>query len=273
MNRRAMKWWWSLLAAVPMMAMAQQAHRHMAMPAMPTSVATPATYAVNAGPHTLADTQSSMHMQDDAAFGKVMFDQLEWFHDRSGDGGQWDAQAWYGNDSDKVWLRSQGARQDGQWDDADLEVLWDHAVSAFWDRQLGVRQDVGSGPTRTWLAFGVQGLAPYWFDVSATGYVGAAGRLAARVRISYEWLFTQRLMLEPEFEADLYSHDDSARGIRKGLSDMRFGLRLRYAIRRRLAPYVGVVWQHRPGHVAGFPRIEVPRGTDVEWVIGVRWWL
>src|SRR5699024_8905113 len=113
-----------------------------------------------------------MDMRDDAALAKVMVDRLETFHGRDGHGRQWEMQAWYGDDIDKLWLRSEGEHSAGSWEEADIEVSWSHAVAAFWNTQLGVRHDFGAGPSRTWAAFGIQGLAPYWFEVQATAYAG-----------------------------------------------------------------------------------------------------
>src|SRR3546814_2992251 len=91
-------------------------------------------------------------------------------------------------------------------EDGDLEAFWNHNVATFWSTQLGVRQELGEGPNRSWAAFGVQGLAPYWFEIEATGYVGTSGRTAARLRAEYELLFTQRLILQPEAEIRSEEH-------------------------------------------------------------------
>src|SRR5699024_7834914 len=123
-----------------------------------------------------------------------------------------------------------------------------------------------------WATFGIQGLAPYWFEVQATAYAGPSGRTAARLGVSYELLFTQRLILEPELEANLYGKDDPARGIGSGLSDLEFGLRLRYEIRRRFAPYVGIAWTRRFGASADYARADGKPATDREWVAGLRLW-
>lgn len=146
------------------------------------------------------------------------------------------------------------------------------AFATFWDWQLGVRQDFGDGPPRTWGAFGIQGLAPYWFDVEATAYVGSFGRAAARLRATYDIRFTQRLLLTLEFEADAYSKTDEARGIGSGLSNLAMGLRLRYEIRRQLAPYVGVVRGKKLGNTADLARAAGERTTDKQIVAGVRIW-
>ncbi|HET6804322.1 MAG TPA: copper resistance protein B, partial [Frateuria sp.] len=132
--------------------------------------------------------------------------------------------------------------------------------------QLGVRTDTGEGPDRQWVAFGIQGLAPYWFELEATGYVGPAGRTAARLRADYELLFTQRLILQPEFELDAYGKADPARGLGSGLADASLGLRLRYELRREVAPYVGGVWIRRFGASADQGRGRL----EWQWVAGVR---
>lgn len=206
---------------------------------------------------------SAMHAE---RFGSVRLNQLEAFRGMHENGSQWELQASYGSDRDKLWLRSEGEQGDGRLRDADLEVLWSHAVAPFWDTQLGLRQDLGEGPDRRWAAFGVQGLAPYWFELELTGYVGPAGRTAARLRAEYELLLTQRLVLQPEFEANAYGKADPARGTGSGLADASLGLRLRYEIRREFAPYAGLVWTRRFGAGAAEGR------TERRWVAGVRLW-
>ncbi|MGN2243287.1 copper resistance protein B [Frateuria sp. GZRR33] len=207
-----------------------------------------------------------MAMGEDPRFAVLHVDRLEAVHTARGDGQQWDIQGGYGDSRDKLWLRSEGERSGGRLEAADVELLWQHAVAAFWDTQLGVRTDTGGGPGRQWIAFGVQGLAPYWFELEATGYVGPAGRTAARLRADYELLFTQRLVLQPELELNAYGKADPARRLGSGLSDVALGLRLRYEIRREVAPYVGGVWTRRFGSAADHDR----RPFEWQWVAGVR---
>jgi copper resistance protein B len=213
-----------------------------------------------------------MDMADNAPLGMLLIDQLEAFDGRDANGQAWEVQGWYGRDLDKLWLRSEGERSAGRLEDADLEALWSHAIATFWNSQLGVRHDFGEGPGRSWLAFGVQGLAPYWFELEATGYLGASGRSAARLRADYELLFTQRLILQPELEANLYGRDDPARRIGSGLSDVQFGLRLRYELHRQFAPYVGVNWVRRVGTTADYARQEGRPLLDRQFIAGVRIW-
>jgi copper resistance protein B len=214
----------------------------------------------------------AMAMDDNVNIGMLRLDQFEAFHGKDGNGHAWEAQAWYGNPSDKLWLRGEGQRNRGTLEEGDLEAFWDHSIATYWSVQLGARHDLG-GPSRNWVAFGFQGLTPYWFELEATGYAGPSGRTAARLRADYELLFTQRLILQPEFETNLYGKSDPARGIGHGLADASLGLRLRYEIRRQFAPYIGVVWTRRFGGTADFARDEHQSVFDRQWLAGVRIWL
>ena len=220
----------------------------------------------------VASPARGLHMHGSMPTGMLLVDQLEAFHGRNGNGRSWEAEGWYGSDTDKLWLRSEGERSGGRFEDGEVEMLWNHAVTTFWSTQLGVRHDFGVGPQREWTAFGVQGLAPYWFELEATAYVGPAGRTAARLRAHYELLFTQRLILQPELEMSFHGKSDPARGVGSGLTDTKLGLRLRYEIRREFAPYIGVVWTRRFGATADFARADHQAALDRQWVAGVRIW-
>ena len=214
-----------------------------------------------------------MEMNDAAALGKLLVDQLEW---RDGDGTSgpaWDAQAWYGTDYNKLWFKTEGVRLEGTTEDARAELLWDRIFSRWWSAQAGVRHDFGTGPSRNWLAVGVQGLAPYFFAIEATAYVGDAGRTAARFRAEYELLFTQRLILQPELELNAYGKDDPERQIGAGFSDLQLGLRLRYEFHRELAPYLGVAWLRRLGKTADLVSASGQDPSVLQVVVGIRFWL
>ncbi|MGH8160229.1 MAG: copper resistance protein B [Rhodanobacter sp.] len=246
---------------------------HDTMPAMDNSSATATStrspdYSDGIG-HT---SMPGMDMLDSQPLGMLLIDQLELTDGRYTTGQAWDVEGWYGNDSDKLWLRSEGDSNNGRIGEGDVEALWSHAIAPFWDSQLGVRQDVGEGPHRQWAAFGVQGLAPYWFELEATAYAGPSGRAAARLRAEYELLFTQRLILQPEFELNLYGRDDPASRVGSGLSDTQLGLRLRYEISRQFAPYIGLVWMHRYGRTADYARQDGQPLMDRQFVAGVRIW-
>jgi copper resistance protein B len=218
------------------------------------------------------DMVSMMQMDDTHRFGKIMLDQLEWRNAQEGAAATWDAQGWYGGDYNKLWLKTEGERVVGTTLDASADLLLDHVIARWWDAQAGIRQDFGNGPARTWLAVGVQGLAPYWLDVEATLYVGNAGRAAARLKADYDLLLTQRLILQPYGEANFYSKADPARQLGSGLSDLELSLRLRYEVRRELAPYLGVGWFRRFGETAELARAAGEGSDELELIAGLRIW-
>ena len=215
----------------------------------------------------------AMDMQDTGARGMLLIDRLERTRTTGGDNATaWEGEGWWGSDTDRLWIRSEGERQRGTTRDARIDLLWGHAWTTYWDAQLGMRQDIGYGPKRQWIAAGVQGLSPYWFETQATFYAGEQGRTALRLESSYDVLFTQRLILTPKIELNLYSRNDPQRAIRAGLSEAEAGLRLRYEFSRRFAPYIGVTRTYR--RVASTPSQVLldTASNETTWLLGVRFW-
>ncbi|MBY4677584.1 copper resistance protein B [Marinobacterium arenosum] len=210
--------------------------------------------------------------EDDPLLGMLNIDQLEWRDADDGSLLSWDVQGWVGYDLDKLWLKSEGERLAGRTESAELQLLYGRAVAPFWDLQLGLRHDFKPAEPQQWLAFGLQGLAPYQFEVDATAFIGEGGQSALRLEAEYELLLSQRLILSPEIELNLYGEDDASRGIGSGLSDLELGLRLRYEIRREFAPYIGLNWERKFGDTADFAREEGESTDDLQAVIGIRAW-
>ena len=211
-------------------------------------------------------------MGDDDYFGQFLADRLESANTDEGSAVLYDALAWYGSIYNRAWLKADGER-DGKETATRTELLWGYAVAPFWDTQLGIRYDTGTGPDRPWLAFGIQGIAPYRFNLEATAYVGEEGRSAVRFETEYEWLFTQRLILQPRFETNLYGKSDPERGLGSGLSDIAVGLRLRYEIWREFAPYIGIERVQKFGGTADLARAAGNDAGETLYVAGLRFWL
>ena len=212
-----------------------------------------------------------MGMDDRALFGKVTLDRLEW-RDAEVATYAWDVAAWYGGDFNKVRLATEGEHADGSVADARVELLWDRILTAWWSTRLGVRADAGAGPTRDWLAFGVAGLAPGFFELEAMAFVGDSGRAALRLSADYDLLITQRLVLQPEAELNFYGSDDPERLIGSGLADLEIGLRLRYELSREFAPYLGVSWSKRFGESADLSQAAGAETDELSLVAGLRVW-
>lgn len=205
---------------------------------------------------------------------RFMIDQLEVAMRDGRDGYVWeDAQFWYGGDLNRLWIKSQGEGTFGQGiESAEVQALWSRAISPFWDLQTGVRYDFRPEPERGHLVLGVQGLAPYWFEIDAAAFLSEEGDVTARFEGEYDLRITQRLILQPRTELDFSLQDVPEIGVGSGLSTAEAGLRLRYEIVPEFAPYVGVEYERAFGNTADFRRTA---GEDVGgWnlVLGVRTW-
>lgn len=228
-------------------------------------------------PHAYADgydfNQFPMrHEGGDLMLGALRVDRLEAVRADNDTFAAYDLQAWYGGNFDRAVIKAEGDIDHGELQEGRTEVLWAHAIAAFWDVQAGARHDSGTGPERGWLAVGLQGLAPYWFELDATAYLGDEGRSALRVNGEYELLLTQRLILQPSLEANLYGTRDAARALGSGLSDLSIGLRLRYEIKREFAPYLGIEWTGQYGATADYTRAAGEKAAVTKAVAGVRFW-
>jgi copper resistance protein B len=199
-------------------------------------------------------------------------DRLEAWDAGHGTGMHWEAEGWIGTDTDRLWLRSAGERENGSTHAVDLEVLYGHSISPWWDMVAGVRHDFKPGDSRTFAAVGVMGLAPQKFEVEATLYAGEGGQTAFVFEAERELLLTNRWILQPSIEVELHGRTDVERGIGSGLGGIEAGLRLRYEITRRFAPYVGIVHERAFGSTADLRRTEGEGTEDTRVVAGVRIW-
>ncbi|MCM8855706.1 MAG: copper resistance protein B [Candidatus Thiodiazotropha sp.] len=209
---------------------------------------------------------------DDPLVYKVMVDKLEIRNTGGNDPFVLDADAWVGYDLNKFWFKTEVERVDGETEEAEVQFLYSRAVAPFWDVQAGWRRDIKPEPDRDFLALGFKGLAPYMFEVDAGVFIGESGQVGARLDAEYEYMLTQKLILSPEIEMNLYSKDDEEVGIGSGLSDMELGLRLRYEVLREFAPYIGVNWTKIFGQTADFASDEGEDTSDLQMVIGIRAW-
>lgn len=202
----------------------------------------------------------------------VLFDQLEWQSNAGGTGMNVDTRGWIGGDRDRFWFRAEGDGEDGRVGNAQTHLFYGRRIARWWDLVAGIEQEFNPGPARTWAAFGVQGLAPYRFEIELTGYVGAEGRTHLRTEVEYELLLTNRLVLQPQLEMELFGKADPERGIGAGLSTTNIGLRLRYEVTRELAPYIGVVWSNKWGGTADFAEAAGEAAGGARFVTGARLW-
>lgn len=199
----------------------------------------------------------------------LLIDRLEHWDGRNGNGQAWETTGWIGGNINRLWLRSEGERSGSRTESSSLEALYGRSVSPWWDVLVGVRQDFRPADSRTWAAVGIQGLAPYKFESSATLYLGSGGQVLAKAEVEYEVLLTNRLILQPLVEATLAAKDEPEHGIGRGLNKIETGLRLRYEFSRRFAPYIGISHERSFGDAADQAG---DHARDTRWVAGVRMW-
>ncbi|MFD2231808.1 copper resistance protein B [Alkalimarinus sediminis] len=220
----------------------------------------------------LCSLPTMAEVSDDPTLTKVMLNQLEIRDIGDDNTTAWDAQAWIGKDLQKIWIKSEGEYANSKTEESEVQLLYSHAIAPYWDAQIGWRGDIRPSPDRHWLALGFQGVAPYFFEIDSAIFIANHGRVGARIEAEYEFLFTQQLILTPELEMNFYSKDDIDTHTGAGLSDIETGLRLRYEIRREIAPYVGINWSKKVGKSADFSREANESTEKVEALLGIRVW-
>lgn len=186
----------------------------------------------------------------------------------------WDVRAWIGEDYNKLVVESEGEKIADRNDieESVLEVFYNRNISTFWDLQAGLRHDFQPGPSLSFAALGLEGMAPYWFEVDATAYLSEDGDVSAALEVEYDILLTQRLILQPRLETGLAVQEVEERNIGAGINDVVLGIRLRYEMSRKLAPYIGVSYMRRIGETEKLVKKE---GGDVEktsLVAGFKFW-
>jgi copper resistance protein B len=186
---------------------------------------------------------------------------------------RWDAEGWIGGDVDRLAIKTEGGGEfGGRVDHAEIQALYSRALDPYWNVQAGLRQDLGPGARRTYAAIGVEGLAPYWFDLEGTLFLSIEAELLGRFEASYDQRITQDLVLQPRAELDLAAQDVPENGVGAGLSEIELGLRLRYERDRAFAPYVGVSWDRKLGRTADFARLRGDDTGGASFVAGIRAW-
>ncbi|MGB5579745.1 MAG: copper resistance protein B [Woeseia sp.] len=198
-------------------------------------------------------------------FWMVQGDRLESTVAESGDSYAWELQGWYGYDRQRLRWKTDG---EGEWGErpeaAELQLLYSKLFAPYWEWQLGVRNDFRPGDGRLFAVAGLQGTAPYQFEIDSALFVSEDGDLSVRFEAEYDLLITQRLVLQPRLELNLSLSDVVETGEQSGDIGSEIGLRLRYELRRELAPYAGV----------SFERVDDAGGSqsDVALVAGLHFW-
>lgn len=210
-------------------------------------------------------------VMDTERFTFLLLDRLEYRWQKGDNAAVWDAQAWWGGDSNKLWLKSEGEKAAGHTEEAEIQALYARRIAPFWHLQAGVRHEARPEPAQNYAVLALQGMAPYWLELDASLFM-RAGELSGRLEAEHDLLLTQRLILEPSLEVNFAGAAGPARGIGKGVNDLELGLRLRYELRREIAPYIGVTWTRKAGDTADLVRAGGEDASVLALVAGIRLW-
>src|SRR5690625_3053187 len=224
-----------------------------------------------------APEYSSDFLMDDQMLYFFMADRLEYNVNSGLNPIRLDAQGYIGKDISKFWFEAEGealtAENEGE---VELEALYGRAITAYFDARAGIRYDIAytahDTHTRGFAVVGIQGLAPYLFEVDGNVFVSEDGDVSAELEGEYDFPITQRLWGQPRFATSVAVQDVEKWGVGSGFNDVKLGFRLRYEIAREFAPYIGISWNRKLGETADFARAEGEDASVFGVVGGVRIW-
>ena len=185
----------------------------------------------------------------------------------------YEVDAWYGKDEQRLAVRSEGSVQTK--DDKKIDSLTSLAywkpLSIFWNGEAGVAYDTKNDKAA--LMAGIVGTAPYFVETDARAYLYTDGQVRLDLGTAYEWRLTQRWVVRPEVGLTAFSKDDTDNGIAKGFNDFDAEVRLMYeTLNRQLAPYVGVSYSTALGDARDLRRQENKSVDSSSLTAGVTFW-
>lgn len=225
-------------------------------------------------PNSGAPAQWPDLTEDEDVYSYSLIDRLEYGDPDGTNNYLWDAQGWVGGDFNKFWWKTEGEGplNGGGPEDTEFQALYNRMIRPFWGVQAGVRYDLNPNPDRGFAVLGFQGLAPQWFEADNALFVSEDGDVSFRGEYEYEILLTQKLRLAPRVEINISATDAPEYGLAQGINDTEMGLRLRYQIVRKFAPYIGVRWEQLYGETKDIAKRAGENTSSTAFVIGVRAW-
>ena len=240
------------------------------VPSLPTASADTTTM-----PNSSSKAGWPSPIADRGVYSFLLFDNLEYRKDEL----NWGLQGWQGGDRNRLWYKSEGVQNTTSsskgGSEGDVQALYGRLISPYFDFQAGVRYarrwGEGLSRSRAYAVVGLQGIAPYRFDIEPSLQVSHQGKVQFRVAATYDLLLTQRLVLQPRMETSVAVQKDIEFGILSHVNDSQVDVHLRYEVRREFAPFVGLSWRQGFGSktLAAAGNFEP---SSVSAVVGVRIW-
>ncbi len=191
---------------------------------------------------------------------------------------RWDIEGWYGGDYNRLWFKSEG-QQDTAFKadyDVDFQLLYGRFLWKHYDIQVGGRMETQSfrnhNVTRGLGVIGIQGIVPYNYEFESSLFIDQRGAVSARLSYTKDFLLTQRLILQGRFQTNMAIQRVEEFTTGSGLNNLEFGVRLRYEIHRKFAPYIGLSLDRSFGQTATLVRQQGGDPSQLRFVVGVRIW-
>lgn len=181
----------------------------------------------------------------------------------------WEINGWIGKDRDKLALKSEGEKEGGHLKQAEFWGMYSRTISEFWDAQIGLRHDTQKEGT-SYLVLGFEGLAPYFLDTELHVFVSHKGDISARLRQETDLLLTQQLVLQPYYEMNAFAQDVPEQHVGGGFSSLEIGVKTRYEITRKFAPYLDLRYERKLGETSSLARSDGERRDDFIAALGIR---
>lgn len=179
----------------------------------------------------------------------------------------WESNIWVGHDLNKVYLYSEGEKSKGSSAESENQLVFSHAISPYWDIQLGFGYDKTPDAHHNWGVIALKGMAPYFIETKASFLAGKDGTMGLRFEAEYKAFLTQKLILTPSVSTALYTKDIPDMELGRGLSTIATGVRLSYEIVREFAPYIGIEWKKNYGKTNDFNPLD-----ETYAVAGFKFW-
>lgn len=214
-------------------------------------------------------------IHDQQTFGAIKVEQLEYRWSDDAETFNWDLQAWRGGDYRRFQVNAEGEiGLNESTGEIEVELLSSHLISPFWEFQWGAKYehiyDAEDSHGRAFATIGLQGLAPYLFEIDTDLSISHEGDISASFSVEQDFLLTQKLILQPEFKTNIALQTVEDFGVGSGINDVELSLRLRYEINRNFAPYVGINWHQKLFETADLARDKGEQTSNLSVVGGVR---
>jgi copper resistance protein B len=232
-------------------------------------------YADGLGLQANPDWKKPVH--DDEAYGQLLFDRLEIQNVSNNKQLVWDAQAWYGKDLDRLWVETEGRYSNQNYGELEnLDIQYSRRISPFWDAQIGLGSQTTFGRSekyqRYYAIVGLQGLAPYWFEIDSNIRLSNEGDIWLDFEAEYDWRLTQKWILQARGETRFFLTNAEQFEQAKGFSGITAGLRLRYHITREFAPYLGFSHTHYVDKTANLIEQHGEDISTTSLIAGMQFW-